>query len=131
MTNKTNIKPIKNNKYQLPPLNGKEHNERDYIKPFNPIYILFKGDIYQILKFNDLRFILKNIITEEQVFIRWSLYITLEKIQNLKEAIEERDIKGHPNKFLKTFTDDIYFYNHKETPKPNTRKRKPKTQTTI
>ena len=57
MTNKTTIKPIKNNKYQLPPLNGKEHNERDYIKPFNPIYILFKGDIYQILKFNDLRFI--------------------------------------------------------------------------
>ena len=35
----------------LEPLN-KEWNEHDYIKPFNPIYILFKGDIYQILKFN-------------------------------------------------------------------------------
>jgi hypothetical protein len=124
MTNKT----IKN-KYQLSPLN-KEYNEHDYIEPFNINYLLFKNDIYRLIKFNDIRFILKNMTTKEQVYIKYTLFNALEKIHNIKEVIEERDIKGHPNKFLKTFTDDIYFYNHKETVKPNTRKRKPK-QTTI
>ena len=63
MTNKT----IKN-KYQLSPLN-KEYNEHDYIEPFNINYLLFKNDIYRLIKFNDIRFILKNMTSKEIVYI--------------------------------------------------------------